>query len=299
MRNRLLLGPVLIAALVGVLWLDEHLALRAAPEWLARLTGHATWPAGSAILPVVILLAAAGAAELAVILRAKHILASTPWTIAVTMLGLASWGVVDTALSATSAVALIATAVVVVLAGSMAFYSRSKSSDGVIAAGGGSLLAYAYLGVMPGFLLGLRIEHSAWVLLWVLVTIKASDIGAYFTGKAIGRHKLIPWLSPGKTWEGLAGGVVWSMVVGTAGLWVLKESGVLVPSVWSGLLAGAVFALVGQAGDLLESMLKRDAGIKDSGSILPGFGGVLDVIDSPILVVPFAFWWLRVVSVTG
>ncbi|MBL8760502.1 MAG: phosphatidate cytidylyltransferase [Phycisphaerae bacterium] len=296
MRRRLLLGPVLIAALIGLLWLDEFVDLLGSPGWLATLTGEATCPAGLAILPIVVFLSMLGAAELAAIIRAKGVAASTPWTVAAAMVGLAAWGVAGTAASTMTSAAFAFSSVVGVLVGSMVFYARHKSSEGVTAAASGSLLSFAYLGVMPGFILALRAEHSAWVLLWVLLTIKACDTGAYFTGKAIGRHKLIPWLSPGKTWEGLGGGVVWSVVSGGLGAWLLVRAGIAAPGVGAGLVAGAVFALLGQGGDLLESMLKRDAGIKDSGASLPGFGGVLDIIDSPILVVPVAFWWLRMVG---
>lgn len=296
MRKRLLLGPVLIAALIGLLWLDEVVDRLAAPEWLSKLTGAPTWPAGLAILPIVVFLSVLGAAELAVMIRARQTSASTPWTIAAAMFGLVAWGVADAAASSMTTAAFVFSSVVGVLIASMVFYARHKSCEGVTAAAAGSLLSFAYLGVMPGFILALRHEHSAWVLLWVLLTIKACDTGAYFSGKAIGRHKLIPWLSPGKTWEGLLGGVVWSVVSGGLGAWLLTRAGIAAPSVVHGLIAGAVFALLGQAGDLIESMLKRDAGIKDSGASLPGFGGVLDIIDSPILVVPVAFWWLRAVG---
>src|SRR5262249_23507982 len=122
------------------------------------------------------------------------------------------------------------------------------------------------------------------------------DIGAYFTGKAIGRHKLIPWLSPGKTWEGLFGGIAAAALVaaGAAALYrhCLGTNGIgLMPCGYAAFV-GALFAIAGQAGDLLESVLKRDAGVKDSGQALPGMGGVLDVLDSILLTAPLAFWML-------
>jgi phosphatidate cytidylyltransferase len=183
---------------------------------------------------------------------------------------------------------------------SLGFYSRHKSVEGVAAATGAALVAFVYLGLMLGFLPAIRRDHSAWVLLWVLLVTKSCDIGAYFAGKAFGRHKLIPWLSPGKTWEGLVGGVLMSAAVSVAGLEVLRGWGVIagVP-LWAAVIPGVLFAVVGQTGDLLESMLKRDAGIKDSGKVLPGFGGVLDVIDSPLLVAPLAFWVLRLFGGAG
>ena len=118
----------------------------------------------------------------------------------------------------------------------------------------------------------------------ILLCVKATDIGAYFTGKTLGRHKLIRWLSPGKTWEGLAGGLAVASLVGLACAPALGEL-----SWWQGLIFGGVVGFVGQCGDLLESLMKRDADVKDSGSFIPGFGGVLDVIDSPLVAAPVAY----------
>jgi phosphatidate cytidylyltransferase len=118
------------------------------------------------------------------------------------------------------------------------------------------------------------------------------DTGAYFTGRAIGRHKLIVWLSPGKTWEGLIGGVITSSLVGLLFAWLSQRflsPGDHVP-LHLGAIWGCIFGLVGQFGDLMKSLLKRGAGIKDSSSLLPGLGGVLDVLDSPLMVAPVAYW---------
>jgi len=114
--------------------------------------------------------------------------------------------------------------------------------------------------------------------------VKFTDIGAFFGGRALGKHKLIPWLSPGKTWEGLGFGVLTAAIVGMiCAPWISQLLW------WQGLIFGAVIGLVGQAGDLLESLMKRDAQVKDSGQLIPGFGGILDVIDSPLLAAPFAY----------
>jgi phosphatidate cytidylyltransferase len=190
-------------------------------------------------------------------------------------------------------VAVVSSVAVVVLLASLGFNSRNKTVEGVVAAAGGTLLSFVYLGLMFGFILAIRREHSVWVLFWVILVAKACDIGAYFTGRAIGRHKLIHWLSPGKTWEGLAGGVALAAAVGVGGLWALRACGVEGPAPWTGALAGVLFGLTGQLGDLIESLFKRDAGVKDSSAVLPGFGGVLDVLDSPLLVAPVAYWWLH------
>ena len=174
--------------------------------------------------------------------------------------------------------------------------ARNRDPKGTMMLAGAALLAGAYGGVLPGFWMLIRLEHSPWLLVGALLTTKSCDIGAYFTGRAIGRHKMIPWLSPKKTWEGLAGGVVTAAAVGAA----LAHLSLNLPSEsdhlpwWIGAVGGALVAVVGQAGDLAESAFKRDAGVKDSGSILPGMGGVLDVLDSPLLAGPVVYWLLRV-----
>jgi phosphatidate cytidylyltransferase len=133
----------------------------------------------------------------------------------------------------------------------------------------------------------------------MLVT-KSADAGAYFTGKTLGRHKLIPRLSPGKTWEGAIGGIVTSTLVALACLtWLFPESSnapgsapsiaLLASPLWGALLLGPLLSLSGMVGDLAESLVKRDAGAKDSGDWLPGLGGVWDVTDSLIAAAMPAF----------
>jgi phosphatidate cytidylyltransferase len=115
----------------------------------------------------------------------------------------------------------------------------------------------------------------------LIFLIWAADTGAYFAGKNFGRHKLAPSISPGKTWEGWAGGALLTLAVG----WV---AGYFVPDVPLGhrLVAAGVVAVFGPLGDLAESMLKRSAGVKDSGTFLPGHGGLLDRFDAFLLVLP-------------
>lgn len=156
----------------------------------------------------------------------------------------------------------------------------------------------AFLGLLPSFLVQVRwigaSNSEEWrgvaaVVLAVFVP-KVCDIGAYFTGKALGRHRMTPVLSPGKTWEGFAGGMIVSAVFTVVfnRRWpVLGDSDVL--AVGFGLTVG----LAGVLGDLAESLLKRDCGQKDASHVVPGFGGVLDVIDSIIFAAPVAYLWLR------
>ena len=115
----------------------------------------------------------------------------------------------------------------------------------------------------------------------LLFLIWASDIGAYAVGRAIGKHKLAPKISPGKTWEGWAGGFVLTLVVGWAIGYMLPDMPLL-----HRLVAAGVVAVFAPLGDLAESMLKRSVGVKDSGSIMPGHGGLLDRFDAFLLVLP-------------
>ena len=151
------------------------------------------------------------------------------------------------------------------------------------------MLSVVYLGVLSGFLLLIGADISVWMIGGVALIVKCCDIGAYFTGRAIGRHKLIPWLSPGKTVEGLIGGILASMIAA-----IILNAALGSPlDWWWVLIMGGILAVVGQAGDLTMSLFKRGAGLKDSSTLLPGLGGVMDVIDSLLLAAPVAWWMLR------
>jgi phosphatidate cytidylyltransferase len=147
-----------------------------------------------------------------------------------------------------------------------------------------SFFSIIYLGFLCMFILGIRILWGPWVLLMFIFTVKGSDIGAYTIGRLFGKHKLCPKISPGKTWEGLAGAMVFGVGVS---LGFSHFCGIM-PVLWA-VVFGAVFGILGQMGDLAESMIKRDAASKDSSSSIPGFGGLLDVIDSPLATAPMAF----------
>lgn len=135
--------------------------------------------------------------------------------------------------------------------------------------------------------------HSAWLALFLLLIVWAADTGAYFAGHRWGKTKLAPHVSPGKTWEGVAGGLVVVLVLALAtGVYVGHYSGQILLA-W--VLLAIVTAFVSVLGDLFESRLKRAAGVKDSGSLFPGHGGVLDRIDAFTAAAPvFTFatlWW--------
>lgn len=122
-----------------------------------------------------------------------------------------------------------------------------------------------------------------WLILAVMVLVWGADIGAYFSGRKFGKRKLAPKVSPGKSWEGVYGGLVLSLVI-TAAVGLVRGWGV--GEIIAALLCAAIIVLVSVVGDLTESMFKRQADIKDSSNLLPGHGGVLDRIDSLTAAVP-------------
>jgi phosphatidate cytidylyltransferase len=128
------------------------------------------------------------------------------------------------------------------------------------------------------------------LLLFALVITWAADTTAYFVGRAIGKHPLAPHISPKKTWEGAVGSMVGSLLVGWAfSYWIAMPIGHL-------LAMAAIGNVAGQMGDLLESAYKRSAGVKDSGGLLPGHGGVLDRIDALILCIPVIWYYVVLVG---
>ncbi len=147
--------------------------------------------------------------------------------------------------------------------------------------------------VYPCFLAGfpalmLARDDGNWrILLFILVTV-CSDIGGYAAGVLLGRHPMAPSVSPKKSWEGFGGSVVLSAVAGALGIRLVLDG-----QLWQGLVLGAVTAVTATLGDLIESLIKRDIGIKDMGTILPGHGGIMDRLDSLVICAPVV-WALLV-----
>jgi phosphatidate cytidylyltransferase len=159
---------------------------------------------------------------------------------------------------------------------------------------GGAIYTGGLLGYAP-LLAGLGESATqgggqAWMLM-VLLGTAACDTGAYFVGSLIGRHKLIPHISPGKTWEGLAGGVAGGILAA----WLL--SGLLKIQVPEAILLGLIVCVAAVTGDLSESFIKRAVGVKDSGNIIPGHGGILDRVDSILFVTLAVYWFASVRAV--
>jgi phosphatidate cytidylyltransferase len=143
---------------------------------------------------------------------------------------------------------------------------------------------------------------AIWTI-YTLLAVWAGDIFAYFVGKSLGRHRMSPEISPKKTWEGAVASIVASVIVGTLWMqhapaissallrmgWIDRRDGMFgleQPQLWPIILLSAVVNIAAQLGDLVESLIKRGAGVKDSGTILPGHGGMLDRIDAMLFAVP-------------
>ena len=164
----------------------------------------------------------------------------------------------------------------------------ARSLEKALPGAASSVLGVLYVGLPLAMLSDLRrlFDGPRWVI-YVLALTWVGDTAAYFGGRAFGRHKLAPRISPGKTWEGAVASLVASLALGMAYLtWMRPEMGLA----WSGSISAAV-NIAGQAGDLVESAVKRGAGAKDSGSMLPGHGGLLDRIDALLFAVP-ALWYI-------
>lgn len=157
-----------------------------------------------------------------------------------------------------------------------------------------SVFIIGYIALLGSFTsLILAGDNGASRMVVFLLCVVANDTGGYAVGVLFGKHPLAPRISPKKTWEGLAGSMLFSVVVGSLlVVWLLQASW------WVGALLGAAMVLFGTAGDLIESSIKRDVGVKDMSSILPGHGGVMDRLDS-LLVAAAPAWLVMYLLVPG
>ncbi len=163
-----------------------------------------------------------------------------------------------------------------------------------------SLAGMLYLGFIGAYLVSLRaLENGAWWVMLALPSIWAADSGAYFIGKAWGRHKLSPRLSPKKTWEGYLAGVLTGTLVaaGLAAAFPLLAGHALAGMTpLNGALLGFLVSALAPLGDLAESMFKRQAGVKDSGNLLPGHGGAFDRVDSWLWAGLIAYYFVTLLT---
>ena len=162
---------------------------------------------------------------------------------------------------------------------------------------GAGVFVQVYITFMAGFYLALTgTPGGEWWTLASTIVVVGTDTGAWATGIWIGRHKLAPNISPGKTWEGFAGSIVVAIIAGVLCAWLMLD----IP-IWIGVVMGVLLALVGTSGDLTESLIKRDLGIKDISSWLPGHGGFLDRLDSilPSAAVAYAIYYVVTITHLG
>jgi phosphatidate cytidylyltransferase len=199
----------------------------------------------------------------------------SPWIPAamVTMLGVSGALAFGWLVSPFGALMFVFLAAALAWAFTPAFLGRQKRFQG---------LGVLYLGLPLLATLWLRMQEDGFALiLWLLVAVWATDVGAYFAGRLIGGPKLAPRWSPKKTWSGLLGGAIASAI----GSYAVMLGWPIVPPVVAGAL-GLGLAVVAQAGDLFESAIKRHFGVKDSGTLIPGHGGLLDRIDGLLFAAP-------------
>jgi len=302
LRWRLSLGVLLIAVLVGLCWWDDCaatpgvvllplaivLSVAAAGELLSLLSAHGNTPVASATYLGVV--ATVGGAGISVVL--PEVAADCP---------MGPWG--------GPLVGMMAGVLAVLLVEMCHYEMRSYDKPGKATARLAlAVLTIVYAGLLMSFLIQLRLLNGdaesaggRWgmvAMLSLVAVVKMGDIGAYTVGRLIGRHKMTPRLSPGKTWEGLAGGLVFAClgscaIFGWLVPWIGLEA--ITGETTSWIVYGLVVGLAGISGDLSVSLLKRDAGRKDSSRWMPGFGGVLDLLDSILIAAPVAY----VLWVTG
>jgi phosphatidate cytidylyltransferase len=294
LKTRLWMGTTLVVLLSGGLWIDEWLRGESVaphvPKWLPP---YPCWLAFALIVVI------GCCRELRQLMRHRGIRAGR-WTSYGTVIGvtLANW--VPWFTASNQAQDHLAWAFAAVCVANMLIVTREaimfrEPGSAVVTAGGGMLLVF-YLGVLATFLIELRwLEHGLVALAAHVAAAKCGDIGAYFGGRALGRNKLWPILSPKKTTEGSVCGLAASVVGTLAVVWGIAMLTGTDPVLtkWVCVLFGLTVGGLAQFGDLIESLIKRDCQQKDASDLVPGFGGVLDVLDSPLFSAPLAFlWWI-------
>ncbi len=295
LRWRLLLGTLMIAALLGLYALDATLSQEFAGACLLPLALIVAWLATREVLDL------AAAANMRPsrwpVYVGNLLIVAGAWT---PIYGIASRLMPENAASQIeiyyylpiefgSPLLVVVIAVLLSIVGEMCRYRKPGGNMVNIAA---AVFTLVYVGCMLSFAVQTRVSWGAGALASWIIVVKMGDIGAYTVGRLIGRHKMAPLLSPGKTIEGALGALAFSCLGSWwAFHWWLAP---LVPeSSWGWFAFAILVGSAGMAGDLFESLLKRDVGRKDSSDWLPGFGGVLDIIDSLLLSAPVAWYcWM-------
>jgi phosphatidate cytidylyltransferase len=268
--KRAAMAAIVVAAFAALAWADATALWAARPAW---------W-----LLPVAFLLAAIGARELSALLAAAGRPVADPLVVTGTLgIVMAAAAGAGTAGASPATLGWVAAACMAAVAACFVEgVARYRPGEQVLSRAAAGAAAAVGLGLPLAFLVGLR-------LLSLVAVVKAGDIAAYVVGSLVGRHRMAPLLSPGKTWEGAAA----SLATAVAVAWLVFQW-IPWPTAgrpWGGWLAyGILVGAAGMLGDLAESLVKRDLGAKDSGTSLGGLGGVLDLVDALLLAAPVA--WL-------
>ena len=295
MLKRIIYGLLLIAASVGVIGLDWFMERRGIPG----ISGTGEVLKGVILTVVVLLLILVCYRELSgLVVAAGHPrlgVVGLICTLAIVALPLYQQVIMARYSGVNSSSLMILLLTMIVLIVFLEHIIRFRT-QGVIERLSTTMLAISYLGVCGAMVLTIRMDFGIVAFTTFLVAVKTADIGAYFTGSLIGKHKLVKWLSPSKSWEGLLGGVVFSAISTVLFTIIINLSGQLrsgmpLPDV---VIFAAILSLFGQVADLCESALKRDASVKDAGNVVPTFGGVLDILDSPLLAAPVGYVLLMI-----
>jgi phosphatidate cytidylyltransferase len=179
--------------------------------------------------------------------------------------------------------------VVLVIVGSFLWFLADADRSNVTANAAATVLGLVYVPVLGAHVVLMRsLNHGPAIVVSFIGLVALYDIGAYASGSLFGKHKIAPEISPSKTWEGAAGATVFILIVAAAAGPFIGPFTVL-----PALALAAAMAITAPMGDLAESLLKRDLGVKDFGRILPGHGGFLDRIDALLLSAPVAYWLVR------
>ena len=194
----------------------------------------------------------------------------------------------------------VAFLILIVMGGFTCQLRRAVDGKNTVTEVATTTLGFIYVAVMFSFLMRLLFfpdgdgpVPGAWLVIWLTAVTKFADMGAYITGSLIGKHKMIPHISPGKTWQGFGGGLVFSQLAG-CGLFAMLPDQLAVLGGWSWVIGlSLLLSLLAIIGDLAESVLKRSIGVKDSGNTLPGIGGALDLIDSLCFTAPVLYFILK------
>lgn len=277
LKHRLFFGILMTALFIAVVifdgWMDGSLTAGQLDDKRIQ---------GTIFCLLIVLLAIPAQLELSRLAEAKNLRIFTPVTIISSIL-FATKGYLLQFIDIRPDNYLILLSTLVLFALLLYQYLSHKIS-GVLANCGASYFSILYLGLLSSFCVTIRLEFGLWPLLMFVFVVKFADIGAYTIGSMFGKHKFSPKISPGKSWEGMAGAVIFAIIV-AIGFAVSCD----IMSWWFAIFFGLCLAFIGQIGDLVESMIKRDAEQKDSANKVPGFGGILDIIDSPLVAAPFGY----------